>query len=276
MELRLFTRPSRLIGPLHLTDPQSPDFNARSCQTFHDLTRLAHEMAMGEMFHLAERGRSMRAVRIKTSVPLNLYAFDLGEGFVPQGPKHMLLPEDLQSIPFQALWKGITHPGVRWAGPVGIDARGLFSVMTQSTIRPPEDYGDRTLALVSKNYLNFNSRLGYHFATVDSYCGPNLTDNYIAFLFKGGAADQIRRGRRAQFIGRVLERMGFEVLIREDLVKAQFRKFPPSMIEEKLDYLGRLMGCARLLDMTMSEESAVDRYVQSFFSGEYSFREQGE
>jgi pyruvate, water dikinase len=265
----------RLIGPLHLTDPQAPDFNARSCQTFHDLTRWAHEMAMGEMFQLAERGQSMRAVRIKTSLPLNLYAYDLGERFAPKSPGHMLLPEDLQSIPFRALWKGMTHPDVRWAGPVGIDMRGLFSVMTQSTIRPPEDYGDRTLALVSKNYLNFNSRLGYHFATVDSYCGPNLTDNYITFMFKGGAADQTRRGRRAQFIGRVLERLGFEVMVKEDLVKAQFRKFPPSSIEEKLDYLGRLMGCARLLDMTMSEENVVDRYVRSFLSGEYSLGEQG-
>ena len=266
----------RLIGPLHLTDPQAPDFNDRSCQTFHDLTRWAHEMAMGEIFQLAERGQSVLAVRIKTSVPLNLYAYDLGEGFVSKSPKQMLRPEDLQSIPFQALWKGITHPGVRWAGPVGIDIRGLFSVMTQSTIRPPEDYEDRTLALVSKNYLNFHSRLGYHFATVDSYCGSNLINNYIAFLFKGGAADAIRRGRRAQFIGRVLERMGFEVVIKEDLVKAQFRKFPSSMIEEKLDYLGRLMGSTRLLDMTMSEESVVERYVQSFFAGEYSFRKQGE
>lgn len=86
-----------------------------------------------------------------------------------------------------------------------------------------------------------------------------------------GAADPIRRGRRAQFIGRVLERLGFEVVIKEDLVKAQIRKLPPSMIEEKLDYLGRLMGCARLLDMTMAEESVVERYVRSFFSGEYSF-----
>jgi pyruvate,water dikinase len=96
----------RLIGPLHLTDPQAPGFHARSRQTFHDLTRLAHEMAMEEMFQLAERGQSMRAVRIKTSVPLNLYAFDLGGGFVPQSPRHRLAPGGLQSIPFRAL--GIT------------------------------------------------------------------------------------------------------------------------------------------------------------------------
>lgn len=273
--LRKLQEVLKLIVPLYLTEPRSPDFSARACRTFHDLTRFAHEKAMEEMFHLAEQGGPRRGVRISTPIPLNLYALDLGGCFVPKGPKSVLLPEDLQSIPFQALWRGITHPGVRWAGPVGINIKGLLSVMTQSTIRPPEDYGDRTLALVSKNYLNFNSRLGYHFATVDSYCGPNPTDNYITFMFQGGAADQTRRGRRAQFIGRVLERLGFEVMVKEDLVKAQFRKFPPSSIEEKLDSLGRLMGCARLLDMTMSEENVVDRYVQSFLSGEYSLGEQG-
>jgi pyruvate,water dikinase len=266
----------KLVGPLTLTDPRSKDFNPRSCRTFHDLTRFAHEMAMEEMFHLAEQGRNVRAVRINTSIPLNLYAFDLGGGFTPGRPPHTLSPEELQSIPFQALWKGITCPGVRWAGPVGINIQGLFSVMAQSTTRPSEDYGDRSLALVSRNYLHFNSRLGYHFATVDSYCGPNQNDNYLAFLFKGGAADQVRRGRRAQFLGRVLERLGFEVIIKEDLVKARYPKSPSSRIEEKLDYLGRLMGCARLLDMTMSDQHIVDRYVRSFFAGDYSFRGRGE
>jgi pyruvate,water dikinase len=265
----------KLIGPLTLTDPRSKDFNPRSCRTFHDLTRFTHEMAMEEMFRLAEQGRNLRAVRINTPIPLNLYAFDLGGGFAPERPRHTLSPEDLQSIPFQALWRGITYPGVRWAGPVGINIQGLFSVMAQSTTRPSEDYGDRSLVLASRNYLHFNSRLGYHFATVDSYCGPNQNDNYLAFLFKGGAADQVRRGRRAQFLGRVLEGLDFEVIIKGDLVKARYPKSPSSRIEEKLDYLGRLMGCARLLDMTMSDEHIVDRYVRSFFAGDYSFRGQG-
>jgi pyruvate,water dikinase len=266
----------KLIGPLTLTDPRSLDFHPRSCRTFHDLTRFAHEMAMEEMFHLADQGRNVCAVRITTPIPLNLYAFDLGGGFAPDRPPHSLSPEDLLSVPFRALWKGITCPGVRWAGPVGINIQGLFSVMAQSTTRPSEDYGDRSLVLVSRYYLHFNSRLGYHFATVDSYCGPTSDDNYLAFLFKGGAADRARRGRRAQFLGRVLEGLGFEVILKEDLVKARYPKSPSSRIEEKLDYLGRLMGCARLLDMTMSDDQIVDRYVRSFLAGDYSLQGRGE
>jgi pyruvate,water dikinase len=260
------------IGPLHLTDPQSPHFQSASCRTFHDLTRFVHEKAMEEMFRLGERDPK-RMFPIKTAIPLNLFAFDLGGGLAVEKAGAAVLPEDIVSIPFRAFWRGVTYPGVRWSGPVGIDTQGLFSVMAQSATRPPEDFLDRSLALISKNYLHFNSRLGYHFATLDSFCGLNLTDNYINFMFHGGAADPLRRGRRARFIGRVLEHLGFDMAVKGDLVKAQYRKFPCSLIEEKLDYLGRLMGCSRLLDMTMSEDHTVERYVHAFLSGEYSLGE---
>jgi pyruvate,water dikinase len=144
--------------------------------------------------------------------------------------------------------------------------------MAQSATQSSDDFWDRTLALVSLNYLNFSSRLGYHFATVDSYCGPVRNDNYITFVFKGGAADTLRRGRRARFLGMVLEELGFEVIIREDLVKADYRKYPQPMTEEKLGYLGRLMGCARQLDMILADENLVAWHAQAFLSGNYEFK----
>jgi pyruvate, water dikinase len=145
-------------------------------------------------------------------------------------------------------------------------------VMAQSATQTSEDFWDRTLALVSSNYLNFSSRLGYHFTTVDSYCGPVRNNNYITFVFKGGGADVLRRGRRARFLGIVLEELGFEVMIKEDMVKAQYRKYPEAMSEEKLEHLGRLMGCARQLDMTLADETLVAWYAQAFLAGNYSFK----
>jgi hypothetical protein len=61
-------------------------------------------------------------------------------------------------------------------------------------------------------------------------------------------------------------------MIKEDLVRARYNKFPQSMTAQKLDSLGRLMGCFRQLDMTMSDENMADWYIQSFLSGNYSFQ----
>jgi pyruvate,water dikinase len=174
----------------------------------------------------------------------------------------------------KALWKGIEHPEVSWAGPVTMDAKGLYSVFTRSLAAPaPQDSGFwiRTLAIVSKNYLNFSSRLGYHYATIDAYTGEVRNDNYISFRFKGGAADEYRRGLRARFLGRVLEKLDFEVEVTGDLVVARLWKYPQNLMEEKLDLLGRLMACSRQKDMVMADERLVDWYTQAFLEGNYRF-----
>lgn len=264
----------RHIVPLNLVDPKLENFNPRSCQTFHDIIRFAHEKSIEEMFKLSEREdiQKLSPVRIKTHLPLNLHLLDLGGGIKKAGSHRVLPPENVISIPFMALWKGITSPGIRWAGPIGVDVKGLLSVMAQSATQPSDDFWDRTLALVSLNYLNFSSRLGYHFATVDSYCGLVRNNNYITFVFKGGAADTLRRGRRARFLGIILEELGFEVMVKEDLVKAEYRKYPEPMTEEKLGHLGRLMGCARQLDMTMADENIVAWHARAFLEGNYEFK----
>ncbi|OGP50139.1 MAG: hypothetical protein A2Y79_07460 [Deltaproteobacteria bacterium RBG_13_43_22] len=264
----------RHIVPLNLVDPKLENFNPRSCRTFHDIIRFAHEKSIEEMFKLSEREdiQKLSPVRIRTHLPLNLHLLDLGGGIKKAGSHRVLPPENVISVPFMALWKGITSPGIRWAGPIGLDVKGLLSVMAQSATQPSDDFWDRTLALVSLNYLNFSSRLGYHFATVDSYCGPVRNNNYITFVFKGGAADILRRGRRTRFLGIVLEELGFEVMIKEDLVKADYRKYPEPMTKEKLGHLGRLMGCARQLDMTMADENMVAWHAQAFLEGNYGFK----
>jgi len=56
------------------------------------------------------------------------------------------------------------------------------------------------------------------------------------------------------------------------MIKAQFRKFPESMTKERIEDLGRLMGCARQLDMVMADDTTVDWYAQAFLSGNYGFK----
>jgi pyruvate, water dikinase len=262
------------ITPLNLVDPKSENFKPLNCRTLHDIIRFSHEKSIEEMFNLSEREdlRQISAIEIKMPLPFNLYLLDLGGGLKKDAGRRSFTPENVLSVPFQALWKGIMTPGISWAGPIGVNVKGLLSVMAQSATQSTEDFWDRTLALVSSHYLNFSSRLGYHFATVDSFCGQNRNDNYVTFVFKGGAADPLRRGRRVRFLGKILEGLGFEVAIKEDMIKAQYRKFPESMTKDRLEDLGRLMGCARQLDMVMADDVTVDWYAQAFLSGNYGFK----
>jgi pyruvate,water dikinase len=266
----------RWITPLHLTDPKLRDFSPDSCKTLHDIIRFAHQMGIASMFELGEAARHEEAymVRLKTNIPLNLYFIDLGGGIREGRRGPFISPEAIESIPMQALWRGISHPEVSWAGPVTIDTRGLYSVVSRSLAAPApqdSDFWLRTLAIVSKNYLNFSSRLGYHFATIDAYVGEVRNDNYISFRFKGGAADEHRRGLRARFLGAILQKLDFEAEVTGDLVVGKLWKYPQHLMEEKLDLLGRLMACARQRDMVMGDEETVAWHTQAFLEGNYRF-----
>ena len=72
-----------------------------------------------------------------------------------------------------------------------------------------ERFGDRSYAIISDKYLNFSSRIGYHYSVLDSYCGDTVNKNYITFSFKGGAADHVRRNRRARAIATIFQALGF-------------------------------------------------------------------
>ncbi len=279
-EMPIYTTLRRVLNwitPLRLTDPKlGGELTPGSCQTLHDIVRFAHEMGINEMFEQGEKGKHEEAymVRLKTNIPLNLYLIDLGGGIREGRRAQFVSPEAIISIPMRALWKGISHPEVSWAGPVTMDTKGLYSVFTRSLAAPASHNADfwlRTLAIVSKNYLNFSSRLGYHFAAVDAYVGDVRSDNYISFRFKGGAADETRRALRARFLGTVLENLGFEAEVIGDLVMAKLWKLPQALMEEKLDLLGRLMACARQKDMVISDENIMNWYIQAFLEGNYRF-----
>ncbi len=266
----------RWITPLNLTDPKVSEFAPQGCKTLHDITRFCHQMAVKEMFDLGEKAgmRDFHTFQLKTPIPFNLHIIDLGGGIAANRRVKFVPPEAVTSIPMQALWRGISHPDISWAGPIPIDVKGLYSVVSRSlTAASPQhsDFWTRTLAIVSENYLNFNSRLGYHFATIDALVSESRNDNYITFRFKGGAADEVRRGRRARFLGAVMARLDFEVEVTGDLIVARLWKYPRQLMEEKLDLIGRLMGCARQRDMVMADDALVDWYVEAFLAGNYRF-----
>jgi pyruvate,water dikinase len=240
-----------LIVPLTLVDPRSPAFRPENCRTYHDITYFAHEKSIQVMFGLMDRvamGKvpALRLLKLKTPLPLNLHLVDLGDGLASY--ESPVPPEDILSIPMRALWR---------------------HVLGQAAIRPPENFWDKTYAIVAANYVNYACRLGYHFQSVDCYCGPISGENYINFNFKGGAADELRRIRRAQLIVIVMERLGFEVEQHLDVIRARFRKRPQAEMEERLDLLGRLMAYVRQMDMLMANDEYVHLLAESFLAGHY-------
>ena len=132
-----------------------------------------------------------------------------------------------------------------------------------------ERFGDKSFGIISNSYLNFSSRVGYHYSVLDAFCSDTANKNYINFEFKGGAADDLRRNRRARMIERVLTALGFQVKTVEDCVTARFAKRTRPETEDRLDQLGRLLIFTRQMDMLMSEERLVESLAGCFLEGNY-------
>lgn len=269
------------MAPLTLLDPKAENFTPEGCVSLHDIIRFAHEMSIREMFNLGdEMAGDAGAVRLRAGLPLNILVVDLGGGLTPTAPAKVVELEHIKSMPFQALLHGMTDPGVRWLGGVGVSFTGFATIMAESLLSDPNadgSMGGPNYAVVSDRYLNFNSRLGYHFAVVDTYCGPVLSENYAVFSFKGGAADIARRSRRARLIAAILKRLGFSVEVRGDMVRGEMKKHSQDDMKQTLDMVGRLLGAIRLLDMLLSDDGQIDWYVEEFFKGNYTFeRSHGE
>jgi pyruvate, water dikinase len=270
---RIWQNITKQIIPLNLSDPGSQDFTQENCKTLHDVTRFAHEYAMREMFLLYESAQfeDKHAYPLKFSVPLDIHVIDLGNGLKNAGSKKHITPENIISKPFLSLIKGMTAPGIRWAGPLPIDLKGFTNLLMSNVVdsnRSDRDLGSRSYAIISDRYVNFFSRLGYHFSRLDAYASEELNNNYINFNFRGGAADSIRRMRRAKIVTKVLETLNFSVSHKNDHVLATIRKIPASSIFSLLTEIGRLMGAVRNVDVTLTSDESIDKFVDAFLKGD--------
>ncbi|WAC08232.1 MAG: PEP-utilizing enzyme [Thermodesulfobacteriota bacterium] len=263
------------IVPLRLFDPKAPEFSPEHCKSLHDIMRLVHEFSYAEMFQISDLVSDVKggALKLDAPLPLDFYIIDLGEGLTGLSENTKKVTVDkIVSVPFRALLQGMLHEDLRFQGPRPIELKGFFSVMSEQMFSNPqaaERFGERTYAIISDKYLNFSSRVGYHYGILDAYCGKSINKNYITFSFKGGAADDVRRNRRARMIAFILKALDFSVEVIADRVDARLKKYESSVIEEKLDLLGRLLQFTRQMDMLMDSEASVETIAKKFLEGKY-------
>ncbi len=266
------------ITPLYMTDPRAHDFKAKNCRTFHDITRFSHEMALKEMFDFGANTyiseKSARKLR-SSKIPLEWLVIDLEDGLRPGIKGNTLQPDEIVSIPMQALWEGMT--AVAWKGPPPMDTKGFLSVLAGSATDPDAAsyLVDKNYIVLSKHFCNVSMRLGFHFSTTEAYLGDQETQNYITFIFKGGGADAGRKNRRAAFISRILEEFDFRVEVRDDAIFARIEAHERAFLEQRLKVLGHVIVHTRQMDMVMYNDKMVDWYYKDMLKGIESFVEIG-
>ena len=258
------------ISPLNLVDPLAESFVPEGCKTLHDILRFAHEKSVYEMFSRRGWGRrGKKGVRkLISEVPITVHLLDVGEGLRQEAEtKRVVALEEVVSVPFKALWRGLGHPELYWDPKLKHFDWEEFDRISAGIV-PLDSLG--SYAILSSDYLNLNIHFGYHFAVLDTLCGEDYDNNYIMLRFAGGGAKLHSRSLRVKFLDEILASLGFRTEIKGDLIEAQFTRDDKLAIEAKLEKIGLLLGCTRLLDMVLQDEKDVETYVNRFLSGDYN------
>jgi pyruvate,water dikinase len=272
-EFQLLRRLLKRIAPLTLIDPEGTNFSAQGCKTFHDVLRFIHEKSTQALAQIAEDPGFFQArggKRLKADLPLNLILIDIGGGLDDSAAKTgWVLPEQIASLPMKALWQGMASPDVWSTNPISADFKGLMSSLTrtQTAAASGNALAGMNVAVLGATYLNLSLRVGYHFTVVDASLGPQLEKNSIFFRFIGGATDISRRSRRAALLMSILEKIGFKVEGKGDLVIARATSPKVERSKNHLYMIGRLIGFARQLDILMTDDATVGIYFERFMAG---------
>ncbi|MCU0303101.1 MAG: PEP-utilizing enzyme [Thermoanaerobaculales bacterium] len=255
-----------LISPLNLTDPDAPEFRPANVRTLHDITRFCHEQAVREMFAFGRENSFPRyaAKQLHHNVPMQWWVLDLEDGFAGEVTGRYVRLSELACEPMLALWDGMV--AVPWDGPPALSGAGLASVLFEATRNPAlatpfrKPYAQRNYFMVSRHFMNLQSRFGFHFSTVETLAGERDSENYLSFSLKGGAADLDRRAARARLIAEILGNLGFSVRVIEDTMTARVSASPQEVVLDHLRTVGYLLMHTRQLDMVMADPRAVEHY----------------
>ena len=261
---RILQHAAEHILPLTL-DPDSPDFKAANCQTYHDIARYCHEKAVSAMFAFGSDHKNA-PVRVKQLQDGNLKQFwvvNLDDGFQGHAPHSPVIPLDcIVSRPMRDLWQGMNaYP---WEGPPPVDSKGFMSVLFEATANPHLDpaaqtayFSEKNYFLVTRDYCSLHSRFGFHFVSVEARLGQRTAENYVVFQLRGGAANIERRILRVRFVADLLWEFGFAPTVRNDAVVARAEGMDLEDGRALLAVAGYMTIHTRQLDMIMADQAQV-------------------
>ena len=264
----------KFVSPLELVDPDDKSFIPQRCRSLHDIIRFAHEKTVQEMFHISDnRLRKLNfAKKLATFIPMQFYILDVGGGLKDHSKSQKEIHiDDVRNRAMRALWTGLTHPDIQWGAFSHFDWEAHDRIVMSGGIASPKSTMFSSHAVISDDYMNLNFRFGYHFVIVDALYSANTSENNILFRFSGGGADLSQRMLRADFLNKILIRLGFEVTVKSDLVNGQFKGADLDTSLQRLDMIGRLLGATRLMDMYLKNASMIEGFVDDFMQGRYHF-----
>jgi pyruvate,water dikinase len=239
-----------------------------ACQSLHDVIRFAHEMAIQSMFDIGDRLLESPIGGVKTLVcpmPLRVHIADLGGGLRPEAAsKESVTADEVVSIPFQGLWRGLGDPNFEPRLSERPAPFGSVVATTMVTAGP----GSPNYACITESYLNLSSRQAFHYAVVDSFLSDDQNNNHVSLRLRGGGAAPWQRRLRAELVAEVLRRHHFSVSVTGDILTGWVRGLDRATGADELAMIGHLLRFLPRLDMAMTDESQVKRHLEAFVEAE--------
>jgi pyruvate,water dikinase len=203
------------------------------------------------------------APKLLTNIPLPIRLLFIDSEFSHLNLEKEVSDENIPSAPMKAFWSGVKHVG--WPHPPAMDMKGFASVLTTSISTGAAErssFSENSFALLSKEYMNFSIRMGYHYSTIEALCSDIPNKNYIRMKFQEGGASIDRRRRRIKLIINILKEIGFENFSKRDFLDSSVSHSSKEDILNKLKWLGALSIHTKQLDMTLSNDQIAGWYEE--------------
>ncbi|MFC1729964.1 PEP/pyruvate-binding domain-containing protein [candidate division KSB1 bacterium] len=253
------------ISPLSMFDPTDTDFIPENCKSVHDIIRFVHQKANEEMFGTVMNieDEDKVAVPLNTDIPLPLKLIYIDENMWKYMGRKSVNEDEIESVPMKAFWSGVKEEG--WPSTPQTDLKGFSSVVTTHFVKGGrQEFLESSFAILSREYMLINLRMGYHFSSVRAWCTEDREKNYIYMRYKEGGASYDRRIRRIKLISDLLSMMGFENFSKGDFLDAGIAGQRSDVAQKKLYYLGRISMMTKQLDMALYNDEITQMITEDF------------